>query len=52
MKTLFLKEEGYFSVSDVVEILTESVDVKQYIKKDASSGSRTKYQVGYNLYPC
>ena len=27
------KEEWYFSVSDVVEILSESKDVKQYIKK-------------------
>ena len=27
------KEEWYFSVSDVVEILSESTDVKQYIKK-------------------
>ena len=27
------KEEWYFSVSDVVEVLTESKDVKQYIKK-------------------
>ncbi|MBQ7975844.1 MAG: Bro-N domain-containing protein [Clostridia bacterium] len=27
------KEEWYFSVSDVVEILTDSKDVKQYIKK-------------------
>ena len=27
------KEEWYFSVSDVVEILTDSRDVKQYIKK-------------------
>jgi len=26
-------EEWYFSVSDVVEILTDSRDVKQYIKK-------------------
>lgn len=26
-------EEWYFSVSDVVEVLTESKDVKQYIKK-------------------
>ena len=26
-------EEWYFSVSDVVEILTDSKDVKQYIKK-------------------
>lgn len=27
------KEEWYFSVQDVVEALTDSVDVKQYIKK-------------------
>ena len=27
------EEEWYFSVVDVVEILTESKDVKQYIKK-------------------
>ena len=27
------KEEWYFSVSDVVEVLSESKDVKQYIKK-------------------
>ena len=26
-------EEWYFSISDVVEILTDSKDVKQYIKK-------------------
>ena len=26
-------EEWYFSVSDVVEVLTDSKDVKQYIKK-------------------
>jgi hypothetical protein len=29
------QEKWYFSVSDVVEILTESADVKQYIKKNA-----------------
>lgn len=27
------KEEWFFSVSDVVEVLSESKDVKQYIKK-------------------
>lgn len=26
-------EDWYFSVEDVVQILTDSVDVKQYIKK-------------------
>lgn len=30
-------EEWYFSVSDVVEILTDSRDVKQYIKKNAQA---------------
>ena len=28
-------EEWYFSVSDIVEILTDSRDVKQYIKRCA-----------------
>ena len=32
-------EEWYFSVSDVVEVLTESKDVKQYIKKMRSCDS-------------
>ena len=27
------KEKWYFSVQDVVEILTDSADIKQYIKK-------------------
>lgn len=27
------KEEWYFSIEDIVQILTDSVDVKQYIKK-------------------
>ena len=27
------REEWYFSVTDVVEVLTDSADVKQYIKK-------------------
>lgn len=27
------KREWYFSVSDVVAVLTDSADVKQYIKK-------------------
>lgn len=27
------QEDWYFSVEDVVQILTDSVDVKQYIKK-------------------
>ena len=27
------EEEWYFSVQDVVEILTDSADVKQYIKR-------------------
>ena len=31
------KEEWYFSIVDVVEILTDSSDPKQYIKKNALS---------------
>ncbi|MDR2423646.1 MAG: hypothetical protein LBD59_02840 [Prevotellaceae bacterium] len=27
------RQEWYFSIRDVVEILTESVDIKQYIKR-------------------
>ena len=27
------EEKWYFSVQDVVEVLTESADIKQYIKK-------------------
>ena len=27
------KDDWYFSVEDVVQVLTDSVDVKQYIKK-------------------
>lgn len=27
------QEKWYFSVADVVEVLTDSTDVKQYIKK-------------------
>ena len=38
------KEEWYFSIQDVVEALTDSADVKQYIKK-------MKFELGYNLYP-
>ena len=42
-------EEWYFSVVDVVEILTDSADPKQYI--NAFTRRRTRKQVGYNLYP-
>lgn len=28
-----MEEKWYFSVADVVQILTDSADVKQYIKK-------------------
>lgn len=33
IRKIFYKEEWWFSVADVVETLTDSVDVKQYIKK-------------------
>ncbi len=38
------KEKWYFSVADIVQILTDSTDVKQYIKKmrqrDSELGSK------------
>ena len=35
VRTVWDDEEGkwYFSIADVVEVLTDSTDVKQYIKK-------------------
>lgn len=45
------QEEWYFSVVDVIEVLTESKDAKQYLKKNAFSGFGIKFQLGYNLYP-
>lgn len=29
------EEKWYFSVQDVIEVLTDSIDPKQYIKKNA-----------------
>ncbi len=43
--------EWWFSVADVIEVLTESVDVKQYIKKMRKRDKRTEFLLGYNLYP-
>ena len=40
------KEEWYFSVSDVVEVLSESKDVKQYIKKMRSRDSELNSKWG------
>lgn len=36
------KQKWYFSVQDVVEILTDSSDVKQYIKKMLSRDEQLK----------
>ncbi len=33
IRKVWYKDDWYFSVEDVVEILTNSMDVKQYIKK-------------------
>ena len=40
------KEEWFFSVSDVVEVLSESKDVKQYIKKMRSRDSELNSKWG------
>ena len=40
------KEEWYFSVQDVVEILTDSTDVKQYIKRMLSRDEQLKSNWG------
>ena len=40
------EEEWYFSVQDVVEILTDSADVKQYIKRMLSRDEQLKSNWG------
>ena len=40
------EEEWYFSVQDVVEILTDSVDIKQYIKQMLSRDEQLKSNWG------
>jgi len=44
------EEKWYFSVQDVVEILTDSADIKQYIKK-LKAATHNCLPLGYNLYP-
>lgn len=44
-------EKWYFSVQDVVEVLTDSVDVKHYIKRVLSRDEMLKSNWGTNLYP-
>ena len=46
------KEEWFFSVSDVVEILSESKDVKQYIKKMRSRDAELNTKWGTICTPC
>ena len=45
------QEEWYFSVQDVVAVLSESSDPKQYIKKMRTRDPEAVRQLGYNLYP-
>ena len=49
-KTIY-NDEWWFSVSDIVEILTDSVDVKQYIKKMRSRDPELKAYWGTNCTP-
>ena len=45
------KEKWFFSVQDIVQILSESKDVKQYIKRMRSRNAELNTNWGYNLYP-
>ena len=40
------QEKYYFSVADIVQILTESADVKQYIKRMRSRDSELDFKWG------
>ena len=44
-------QKWYFSIQDVIGILTESTDIKQYIKRMLSRDEIVNKQLGYNLYP-
>ena len=44
-------QKWYFSVQDVVQLLTDSADVKDYIKKNKKTRFRVKFQLGDNLSP-
>ena len=46
-----LEQKWYFSVQDVVEVLTDSADVKQYIKKMLSRDEHLKSNQGTNCTP-
>ena len=45
------QEEWYFSVQDVIAVLAESSDPKQYIKKMRARDPELSANWGYNLYP-
>ena len=40
------KEEYYFSVADIVQVLTDSTDVKQYIKRMRSRDPELDFRWG------
>lgn len=45
------EQKWYFSVADVVEALTDSTDVKQYIKRMRQRDPELNGHLGYNLSP-
>ena len=45
------KEKYYFSVADIVQVLTDSADVKQYIKRMRARDAELNSKWG-TLYPC
>lgn len=51
IRRAWMNEQWYFSIADVVEFLTDSVDVKQYIKRMRQRDPLLNRQLGYNLYP-
>jgi len=45
------QEKYFFSVVDIIQVLTDSVDAKQYIKRLRSRDPELNLRWGYNLYP-
>ena len=51
IRKIIHNEEWWFAIADVVEVLTESSDVKQYIKKMRSRDKELSFYWGTNCTP-